>query len=229
MNILLRACSAILLGAVVSGCAQSGWVTDPDRYRNLSGFSVQAPAGPNWFQIEKDETFPNSVVFSNFEQTPIRNNPDHPEFGITWAAAYGLPFQATGTVKGDRKAAEQLLGQMLEQYADQAGIVVETSSLDTSLGADCLGYRGKPRVTDVSTMYGMVRYDSVTGYLCLHPLYDNFAVGMEARNGASVELRPLNRDHQLEHFFRSLRFTPRDLPPKPTGPPSKDEGKRVLG
>jgi hypothetical protein len=229
---MILGCMLAITVMVASGCAGAGgfsWVTDSDAYWKLSGLSVQAPSGPNWIRMPKDEKFPNSIVFANIEQTPIRFNPYHPEFTVTVAKAYGASVATRVAGREDRQVVEDALRQFLSQLEKQHGIVVQHAAYDTSLGASCLAYRGKPLKPEVDSGYGTVRFQSVSGFLCLHPKYDDFLVVLESRDGASVELVPKNRDYQTDHFFKSILFTPRDLPLKPVGPPSKDEKKRVVG
>lgn len=230
MSRMLLGSFIVLIAAIIEGCVSgpgsSGWVTDPDHYWELSGFAVQAPSGPNWHKLEKNEKHENSVVFTNVEATPIRLNPRNPEFTFTLAMARGWPTGNRVPRVCDNGTVKNALLQILKKYQQQVGLVVQNSSYDTSLGADCVTYRGKPINTDVMGEYGVVRYESVIGYLCLHPDYDDFVVIMESRNGASVEIEPINRNHQTDHFFKSVRFTPRNLPADPAAPPSRNEGEQ---
>jgi hypothetical protein len=180
------------MAATISGCISGsgtfGWVTDSDHYCEMSGFSVQAPIGANWYRVAKNENFPNRIAFVKAEPTPIRFNPYHPEFTITSVAAYGVAIGGRVPRSADKDAVREALQQGLQQYQVNVGINIQNSSYDDSLGAVCLKYKGKPVNPDVNSEYGVIRYESVTGYFCLHPQYDDFLVGMESRNGASVEI-----------------------------------------
>lgn len=219
---------AALLAVIICGCnaGRFGAATDSERYWRLSGFEVKAPSGANWFRLETDEKYPNGIAFVKLEQTPTRLSPDSNDFTITKVAAYGAPFKGP-PVRSDEMA-HNALGMLLSQFAKKAGFVVQERHFDTSLGARCLNYQGKPERPEQNSKLGVIRADSVSGYLCLHPDYQNFVVGMHSMNGASVRMKPADRKQQTDHFFRSIRFTPRSLPPKPEEP-SKDEGKFFRG
>lgn len=230
MTRLVYSCLSALLIATISGCLAGsgsfGWVTDSEQSLGMSGFSIQAPTGQNWYRAPKNDNFPNLIQFIKIMQTPIRNNTEHPEFSITTAVAFGTDIGTRLPRKTDKNAGRKALQQCLQQYQQKAGFTINDSSYDIFLGAECISYKGKQINPEENRYWGTIRYESVTGYLCLHPDYDNFVVVMESKTGASVGMMPVNRDDQTNHFFRSMRFTPRNLPAAPAGAPPKDEGKR---
>jgi hypothetical protein len=227
MTEMIRGCLAVVL---LSGCVSGnqGWVTDSNHYCNMSGFSVQAPSGPNWYRREKNPDFPNEIVFTKVESpAPRWLRADQPDFYFSSATAYGTAIGAAVSGKGQKKTAEEALGMLLEKYQEKAGLKIESSSHDRSLGAECITYQGVPVHPDSNSQYGIIRTKGVMGYICLHPDYNDFIVGMEFRNGATAAIAPADHSQQVDHFFKSLTFTPRDLPAKPAVAPLKIERTRL--
>jgi hypothetical protein len=225
-------CGTVLALAIacLTGCATGTWgrVIDPEQYWQMSGFQVQAPSGMKWIRDQKIETFPNAISFVKFEQLPIHLSDYHPQFTFTKAFAYGAAVGRRATSKNDA-GVETFLREYLHFYEQESKMKVEKVTLDVSRGGSCLAYSGNLLKTVYNTYYGPIKYSSVTGYLCLHPDYDDFVVGMESRNGGSEELDPANRDSQLDHFFRSLRFTPRNIPPRiPLQPKGGTSGPAII-
>lgn len=229
---LLACCFLAFVVMTISGCMTSsgsfGWVTDPDQYLVKSGFSIQPPTGQNWVRAPQNDNFPNSIVFVKLMQTPIRNNAEHYEFSVTVASAYGTPIVGRVPGKADKDAYKKELQHYLQQRERKLKYLIHESSYDIFHGAKCVHYTGKQLDPEQNSYWGVINYERVSGYLCLHPDYDDFLVGMEWKEGASVGQTPANRDDQLDHFLRSLRFTPRKVPTAHPGEKSKDEGKRLI-
>jgi hypothetical protein len=218
----LRAVAVIVGGTVLalttacmSGCATGTWgrVFDSEQYWQMSGFQVQPPSGMKWVLEEKDNTFPNAISFVKVEGIPIRLNVYHPQFTFTKAFAYGADIGRRATSKNDA-GAETFLREYLHFYEKEIQMEVQSITFDASRGGGCLAYSGNLLKTVYNTKYGPIRYTDVTGYLCLHPDYLDFVVGMESRNGCSEELVPAKRDSELDHFLKSLRFTPKNNHPR---------------
>jgi hypothetical protein len=214
---MLRGLAVLLIAFAVSGCASGdfGWANDPERSYQFSGFSVRAPSGSNWSWSARNPDSPNSILFTKVDQTPF--------FKFTTAGALGIPIGAP--VPHD--SAKDVLTKILQQYQQQSGLIVEKSSFETPIEAQCLRYQGKLAKRDLLTVSGVVRIEAIRGYFCLHPDYDDFVVMMETRNGTVPGITQSFSWLQVENFFNSLRFTPRNIPKKPPGPPSKSQ-KREL-
>lgn len=232
MTRLFLCCLITLVAMTISGCMTSpgsfGWVTDPDQYLKMSGFSIQAPTGQNWARAPQNDSFPNSIVFTKLMQTPIRNNAERPEFSVTVAAAYGTPIVGRVSGNADKDVDKKALQHYLQQRQGHLKYLIHDSSHDIFQGAKCVHYTGKQLDPEKNSYWGVINFERLSGYLCLHPDYDDFLVGIEWKEGASVGQTPANRDDQLGHFIRSLRFTPRKIPGAPAGEKSKDEGKRII-
>lgn len=229
----LIACCFIPLAIMsISGCmASSGsfrWVNDPDQYLELSGFSIKAPTGHDWGVIAKNEDFPNSIAFVKLTQTPIRNNAEHYEFSVNVATAFGTAIGGLKKGMTENEAQRTVLEKCLQHHQRQLKYHIQESSFTHFQGAECIHYTGKQLNPQVDSYWGTINYERVSGYLCLHPDYNDFLVGIESKDGASVGQAPVNRDDQLSNFLRSLRFTPRAIPAAPPGEKSKTEGKRKI-
>jgi hypothetical protein len=210
------------------GCAseQYGFVVDTEHYFNLSGFSVQSPTGSEWDQVAKSDEMPNSILFRTIGRMP-RDFSNHADFNFTTAFAFGLPINGRVPLLSEQQT-EEALRKLFTKYSEKAELIIGKATFDKSLAASCMRFEGIPKNQDLMTQSGVVRTESVIGYFCLHPSYDDFLVIMESRNGATVEIGPVNRRHQLVHFFKSLRFTPRNGPFRgPAGKPPSEVGGKV--
>jgi hypothetical protein len=221
----VRASLSVFAVLAVAGCmsAQSGFVLDSEQYFNLSGFSVQPPTGPDWDHLAKRDESPNSILFQTIGRMP-RDFSNHADFNFTTAYAVGVPIYGRVPITSEQQT-EEALRRLFTQYSEKNDLVIDRTTFDKSLAASCMKFEGKPRNPDMMTQSGVVRIESVIGYFCLHPLYDDFLVVLESRNGATVEVGPVNRRNHIGHFFKSIHFTPRDEPFRdPAGKQGKEKG-----
>ncbi|MDD5169760.1 MAG: hypothetical protein PHN75_13140 [Syntrophales bacterium] len=228
----ITCCWLPLVFISISGCADSfgnlRWVSDPDRYIELSGFAVKPPTGQDWAVYFKDKDFPNAISFTKLSQTPIRNNVEHPEFSVNVATVFGTAFYGLEKGAVDDETKMKILQQALQFQQKQQQYQINKSSLTQFQGAKCISYSGRQLVPEVDITWGTINYERVNGYMCLHPDYHDFLVVIVWKDGSSVGQSPVNRDDQLGNFLNSIRFTPRKIHTAPDGKKSNDEGKRTI-
>lgn len=200
-----------LLLLSLTACAvneKSYWaVSDSEMYWNRPGFSVKA-LSTSWFRNPTSEKNPDSIVFSRGEGAILGGVPDKPVY-MNAASVVAVGLRLSGPVI-DRKDKTVLLAR-LRKYLDHLShwpTSITDSSYDDTFGLECVKYSGSAKKERQPIPGGEMKELPVTGYFCLHPNSDRYAVIMESRNYSTSGTKISFVDDQTDHFFKSLRFAP---------------------
>jgi hypothetical protein len=200
-----------LLLLSLTACAvndKSYWaVSDSEMYWNRPGFSVKAPS-TSWFRNPVDEHNPDSIAFSRGEGVILGGVPDKPVYmNAASVIAAGMRLQGPTIDRNDRIVVVSTLRKYLSLLSRWPTSITD-SSYDNSFGLECVKYSGSAKKEKQPIPGGEVKELPVTGYFCLHPNSDKYAVIMESHNYSTSGTKISFVDDQADHFFKSLRFAP---------------------
>lgn len=199
---------------------KSYWaVTDSEMYWNRPGFSVKAPSS-SWYRNPTDDNNPDAIVFSRVDGAILGGMIDKPVYmNFANALAVGARLQGPALDRKDKI----VLAATLRKYLDLMSLWptrTTDSSYDNSFGLDCVKYSGTPKKESERIPGGEVKELPVTGYFCLHPDSDRYGVRMESRNYSTSGGKIPFVDDQVDHFFKSLRFSSISSAASPTKRPT---------
>ena len=124
----------------------------------------------------------------------------------TTAFAAGTVLDEPVQDRQDKIALGAALRKHLDRYQAYSALGLKESTYDKLVGYDCLKFSGVSKQQRVA--HGEIRMDDVEGFFCLHPCNDSFGVIIAAQNATTVYSDKVPHNSQVDHFFRSLTFTP---------------------
>jgi hypothetical protein len=161
----------------------------------MDGYSVQAPPGKNWFELERDK---GHVYFGR--KLASRT---HSFIAIALSAALREKFERPEEFR-------DYVIKMLSVAGDARNTIIESrAELDDALGRYCVRHYTKTEDRDAIYAEGRLLLAETVGVSCLHPDDPGLTVDVSyTQRGYPREIDAELRS-EGESFVRSLKFIPR--------------------
>jgi hypothetical protein len=121
--------------------------------------------------------------------------------------AVGIRLKGPAIDRNDKTVLTATLRKYVNSLSKWPTRFTESTYEDVQ-GLQCLKYSGAAKKESQPIPGGEVKELPVTGYFCLHPNSDRYAVIMESHNYSTSGTKISFVDDQANHFFKSLRFAP---------------------
>lgn len=201
ISILLLCALLIPVGCVAVGPSLIP-ITNPTERLEFQGFSISPPAGENWFIAPpelRQKQGPNiSASFVKMLKPPSPTQT---------IVAYVLTFNVPASLAESREQLLQLLGRAKTEPTDRNRPIASKTSLDRSLGTDCLRYDVTTEDRGAPLYPGTVFILEMHGFSCFHPELPNYVIDVQYSQRRLPSEQPLSLEAEGEPFLKSLVFT----------------------
>ena len=193
-----RCLFALALGLACANAAAQLYatpITNPAAVYDFDGYSVQAPQGRYWFEMQR-----------NREQALFGKKLD--------SRTHAFNATATSGQVREKFTSREQFREYIDRISSAADgtarkVVAYDSEFDLSLPAWCVKYHLRSEDRGAPYARGRALLQEDFGIACLHPASPDLIVDVGfSERGRPDEMSPALRS-EGENFMRSLRFTPR--------------------
>ena len=201
----LYLCSVLFFATVITvGCPAVRLnlvpVTDPTQRLEFQGFSILPPQGENWFvappELRRQQGSDLIVSFLKMLSPP----------SVTHTIAAVV---RGGRVRLSGRSSAEVLQKFAQGYSEPTErhrpVSVKTS-LDNTLGADCVRYDGTVEDRGAPVHPGSVYILEFHGFICFHPHLQGQVIHLEYSQRRLQGEQPLSLEAEGEPFLKSLVF-----------------------
>lgn len=178
-------------------------ITDPTRRFEFEGFSILPPKGENWF-MPSVELLQKQGVTNGVQFWKMLTPPSVTHTIVANVSAVKVPMPS-------RSRAELLqeLAQVKEREMSTGRhrLISIKTTLDNSLGSDCLRYDVSAEDRGALVNQGSVYILDTHGFACLHPDITSYLIEAEYSQRRLQGEQPLSLEAEGEAFLKTLVFT----------------------